>query len=202
MGYILSKITLSVDDGSASDLRIAELAKKYNVDCVFYWPVEWVSLAFENGYIPLTIEEAGKIAGEFEIGSHTVTHRHLTKLSQAEAEFEIYDSKLRLTKLFDQPIKKFCPPRGYTNPQLTKYTMQYYDSQRLTKGSGLVHIHPNSGANGNVAWQDYFRMIEGRGENNGNIELWGHSWEWDNFNMWESIEQFLKEHDARSRTVA
>lgn len=186
-------MTLSVDDGCASDVRIADLASKYEVKTIFYWPVEWHSLAYEKGYEPLTYSEAYDIARSFEIGSHTITHRHLTSLRDLFAFVEIAESRLMLQALFNQDINKFCPPRGYTNQKLTDFTLQHYQSQRLTKGKGLVHIHPNSGANGNLDWKDYYRLLDERGED---IECWGHSWEWDKFGMWEEIEGFFRENTS------
>lgn len=176
---------ISVDDGCASDVRVAELAKKYGIEAVFYWPVDWTSLALDNDYAPLSMDEAWKIAQDFEIGSHTVTHRHLTKLDPSQAKWEIWESKVRLMKLFDQPITKFCAPRGYTNEDLTKFTLEHYKSQRLTKGKGLVHIHPDSGANGNKPWRECIT--------DETTECWMHSWELDRFNLWGELEGFLKE---------
>lgn len=186
-------VTLSCDDGCASDVRLAELCKKYEIKCVFYWPVEWRSLAYDNDYEPLNIIEALSIAQDFEIGSHTCTHRHLTKIDQREAEIEIADSKFMLEALFGGEVTKFAPPRGYSNEYLTEFTLNnLYESQRLTKGAGLVHIHPNSGANGNVDWKDYYRMVKERGENNGYIELWCHSFDLDRFGLWEELEEVLR----------
>lgn len=185
----MAKFTMSVDDGCASDTRVAELAKKYNVPCVFYWPVEWHSLAYDNGYEPLSYDDAYKIAQEFEIGSHTITHIHLTKIDEASAFAEIWQSQAMLERLFKVPVTKFCPPRGYTNDELTKFTLEQYDSQRLTKGEGLVHVHPNSGANNNMDWREYYKLEKAKGVP---IEIWGHSHEWDRFNMWDEIEEFFK----------
>lgn len=178
---------MSCDDGCASDMRVADLAQKYEIQTVFYWPVEWRSLAYDNGYEPLNIVQALSIALHFEIGSHTVTHRHLTKIPPEEARIEISDSKFMLEALFARPITKFCPPRGYTNEELTDLTLDLYDSQRLTKGKGLVHVHPNSGANGNVDWREYADSIEVE-------ELWFHSWELDKYNLWEQLEAYLVTH--------
>lgn len=177
---------LSIDDGCGSDVRIADLCSKYEMECVFYWPVEWKSLAYDKGYTPLTLIEAMGIAQQFEIGSHTVTHRHLTDIEPLEAMREIADSKFMLEALFAKHITKFCPPRGYTNVNLTEYTYKFYKSQRLTKGEGLVHIHPDSGANGNVPWRDYAKT-------HNVTEAWGHSWEFDKYNLWEEVEEFLRE---------
>lgn len=175
---------ISCDDGCASDLRVAELAKKYSVEAVFYWPANWFELMYSRDLLPLTIEEALKIAGEFEIGSHTLTHRHLTKLPVEEAKREILESKHVLEHMFNKPIKKFCPPRGYTNEELTEYTLKHYESQRLTRGKELVHIHPNSGANNNRPWQECI--------NEDTEELWCHSWELDKYDQWDNLESYLR----------
>jgi len=186
-------IRLSCDDGCESDMRVADLARKYELDCTFYWPVEWRSLAYDNGYEPLNVVQAVSIAQDFEIGSHTVTHRHLTKMPFEEARIEISDSKFMLEALFAKPITKFCPPRGYTNPELTDFTMELYQSQRLTKGPGLVHVHPNSGANNGLPWRTYYEMVKSQGD----IECWLHSWEIDKYNLWDELEEFLMTETIR-----
>lgn len=181
-------MVLSVDDGCHSDLRVADLAREYNVELVIYLPVAWHSYCVEKGVRPLTSTEAEDLAYEFEIGSHTITHRHLTKLPVEEAKQEIKDSKEMLEKMLGTKVTKFCPPRGYTNPELTEYTLSIYESQRLTKGEGLVHIHPNSGANGNVHWLEYAK-------NHKITEAWCHSWELDKYpEEWDNLEKYLKEN--------
>ena len=186
-GQTLAKFILSVDDGCASDIRVAQLAHKYNVETIFYWPVEWRSLAYDNGYEPLTFEQAVEISKKHEIGSHTLTHRHLTKIPVAEACVEIAESRQQLEEMFYREVRKFCPPRGYTNDILTEFTLRFYESQRLTKGEGLVHIHPDSGANGNIPWREYADTIEVK-------ELWGHSHEFDRYNLWDELGEYLELH--------
>lgn len=180
---------ISIDDGCASDVRVADLARKYDVEAIFYWPVEWVSLAISNNYAPLNLSDMEAIAREYEVGSHTVTHRHLTKIPVEEAVWEINESKTRLSKMFNRDIKKFCPPRGYTNEILTDVTLKVYETQRLTKGKGLVHIHPNSGVNNNKPWRDCI--------NEDTEELWGHSYEFDRFGLWDELEEVLSENSHR-----
>jgi len=179
-------VRISVDDGCESDTRIAELCAKYEVPCVFYWPVEWVSLANKNGYKPLTYAQALDIANNFEVGSHSVTHRLLTRISEEEAFVEIVDSKHMLSNLFNQEITKFAPPRGYTNHSLTLLAHEHYNEQRLTKQDGLLHIHPDSGVNNNVNWKKL-------ADENEYEELFCHSWELDKYNEWENLERYLDE---------
>lgn len=177
---------ISIDDGSKLDLRTAKLAEKYELDAIFYWPVEMVSLAYDSGYEPLTYGDALGISQMHKIGSHTITHRRLTKISIKDAEVEIEYSKYMLQNLYDVDIEDFCPPRGYTNEDLTRFTMRHYKRQRLTKGNGLVHIHPNSGANGGVDWREAAEK--------GVEELWCHSWELEKYNLWEQLDEWLGTH--------
>ena len=176
---------VSIDDGCASDMRAAELLQKYDVEGIFYWPLNWHSIAYSKGYKPLSFEDAFDISRLFEIGSHTLTHRHLTTLGEDDLEDEIIGSKQALELLFQTDINKFCPPRGYTNPQITALTLEHYDNQRLTKGKHLVHIHPDSGANDGKPWRECISKDT--------KELWGHSHEFDRYNMWEEIEEVLRE---------
>lgn len=192
----MSKITLSVDDGCASDIRVAELCTKYGIECVFYLPVEWRSLAYENGYTPLSYIEAISIARNFEVGSHTVTHRHLTKIPLEEAYAEIFDSQAMLQSLFKQPIEKFCPPRGYSNESLNDLVLKHYKSYRLTKGDDsdgykLVHVHRDSGANENQPWLQRIETLRSTGITK--IHCWLHSYDLDRQNLWGELEETLKE---------
>lgn len=177
---------MSLDDGCHSDLMAAELASKYGVNTVFYVPVEWRSLAYSKGYEPLTYASLLDLASNFEIGAHTVTHRHLTSIPYLEAVVEIIDSKFMMESLTGEKINKFCPPRGYINDELTESVLRHFDSQRLTKGEGLVHIHPDSGANNNVYWTEAIGPKT--------TEIWGHSWEIDKFDLWDELEEVLREH--------
>lgn len=179
-----TKPRISVDDGCASDVRIAELADKYDIEAIFYWPVEWHSVAFSKGYKPLSYEQAEEIAFKHEIGAHGITHRILTEIPLNEAFGEIKNSGIMLENLFGGEISKFCFPRGYTNQELSNFTLDYYDLYRLTKGKHLVHIHPNSGANNNKPWQECI--------NPETTELWCHSWELDKYNLWEELEKYLE----------
>lgn len=178
------KISLSCDDACSSDVRVAELANKYNVKCTFYIPVEWHSLAHYKGYEPLSYKDALDISKKHEIGSHGITHAYLTQIPRHQAYYEVENSKSMLENLFKTTIKKFAPPRGYTNELITEFTKRFYEKQRLTKADNLVHVHPNSGANDNKPWREAIT--------DKTTEVWFHSWELDKYNLWEELEEWLK----------
>jgi peptidoglycan/xylan/chitin deacetylase (PgdA/CDA1 family) len=56
------------------------------------------------------------LAAGHEIGSHTLTHPFLTRLSLKKAGEEISASKKKLEDCFGRPIRHFCYPYGDWNP--------------------------------------------------------------------------------------
>lgn len=176
---------ISVDDGCQSDMRLGDLARMHNLELVIYLPVMWKEYARQKGFKPLLVPQALDLVHEFELGSHTISHRLLTKIPLDEAKEEIFYSKIYLQQKFGRHIRKFAPPRGYITPELTKYALKHYDEIRLTRQPNLVHIHPNSGANGNKPWREAI--------NENTTELFCHSHELDKFNLWEELEAYLED---------
>ncbi|MGO8928512.1 MAG: polysaccharide deacetylase family protein [Limisphaerales bacterium] len=56
------------------------------------------------------------LAAGHEIGSHTLTHPFLTRLSLEKAREEISASKKKLEDRFGRPVRHFCYPYGDWNP--------------------------------------------------------------------------------------
>lgn len=55
------------------------------------------------------------LAAGHEIGSHTLTHPHLTRISPARAKEEIFASRKKLEDFFGVTIRHFCHPYGDWN---------------------------------------------------------------------------------------
>lgn len=103
--------TASWDDGHKLDLRLFDLLSRYGLKSTFYIPR---SCSFRS----LTDEEVKIIAGEQEIGAHTLNHPDLTKISLTKAQEEISGSKEYLEELLAKEVKMFCYPSGYYNNQV------------------------------------------------------------------------------------
>ena len=119
-------VTITFDDGYVNVLRhgvgplaengfkaiqflVADLIGKRN---------EWdVAL----GEAPETMMDKTQVcewlAAGHDIGSHTLSHPFLTKISPAQAQEEISASRKKLEDLFGRPIRHFCYPYGdWTEP--------------------------------------------------------------------------------------
>jgi peptidoglycan-N-acetylglucosamine deacetylase len=110
-------VTISVDDGSASDLKTADLLDKYGLQATFYIP------AHNPERQVLASSEIRILSDRFEIGSHTLNHTPLKSISDGYALREILDGKSWLENTVGATAISFCYPRGKFNrstPTLVK----------------------------------------------------------------------------------
>jgi len=64
------------------------------------------------------------VASGHEVGSHSLTHPHLTRLEQDQAQHEISQSKQRLERLAGRPVTSFAYPYGDQNAALKDMVRQ------------------------------------------------------------------------------
>lgn len=204
------RIVTSWDDASVQDLEIAKLLKKYGLEknSTFYFPVMPSVVNEPKGRASLSLEQMDSIAKDFEIGSHTITHPLLTRIPPSVAVPEIKDSRKMLQKRFNQPIKKFCYPRGYANPKLQELVVNAgYTSARSTVVGYIhesenpffeqttVHVGSNRKEYAGYDWFQYasIMLTQARIED-GVYHLWGHSWEITAYpNGLKLLDELLKE---------
>lgn len=69
----------------------------------------------------LSLEEIQSLAKEgIEMGSHTVTHAHLDRVTPFDAEREIVESKMILEELLSDSVRSFCYPYGEQTESLRR----------------------------------------------------------------------------------
>jgi peptidoglycan/xylan/chitin deacetylase (PgdA/CDA1 family) len=119
------RIAITFDDGFVSALREGlPVLARHNARAIQFivaglvgkqneWDIEKRDVAE-----PLMSEAQIKewLAAGHQIGSHSVKHRNLKKLSLAEAREEIFASKKLLEDQFGVAVKHFCYPFGGWNP--------------------------------------------------------------------------------------
>lgn len=205
----MTRFEISIDDGCQLDLRIAKLCDKYGIQCTFYIPIDYITMALQKGYEPINQRAYRYLVDNFEIGSHGVTHRYLTKITPEEARDEIFASKQMLENLTDQEITKFCYPRGYANEQIKKWVKEAgYEYARSTAighieaptdnffAETTVHIGcPVRPEYEGTTWlkyaiEKYRECLEGDGDYI--YHAWGHSHEIEKYNEWKNVETFFK----------
>jgi len=85
----------------------------------------------------LTREHLGVLDQKgFEFGSHSVTHPHLTLISEKNAFQEIRDSRMELQRLSKTPISSFAYPYGDYNAALVRMVQDVGYDAALTIREG------------------------------------------------------------------
>ena len=75
--------------------------------------------------------------GGTRIGSHTLTHPFLTRISLARAREEIGASKKKLEDRFGQPVRHFCYPYGDWSPAVRDLVSAAGYETACTTGFGV-----------------------------------------------------------------
>jgi len=123
---------ITFDDGfmSVFDEALPILAH-YGFTCTCFFVADRVG-GF-NDWNKKQAEKASLMAGHeirqflsqgHEVGSHTLTHPHLTQLPLDQAEQEIITSKQKLETLTSQPVLSFAYPYGNENARLRQIVRQ------------------------------------------------------------------------------
>lgn len=106
-------ILLTFDDGYVGHYTyVYPLLKKYNYPAVF--AIYTAKVGKQLGRSSLTWEQLKEMAANplITISSHSVTHRVMTGLSDAEIQFELQESKRILESQLGVPIRYFTYPEG------------------------------------------------------------------------------------------
>jgi peptidoglycan/xylan/chitin deacetylase (PgdA/CDA1 family) len=134
------KIGLTFDDGCETDLiAAAPLLKSYNFNATFFIVAGFIDTP---GYLSLSqLRELADLG--FEIGSHSMSHRFLPDLSQADATYEIQQSKIELEQLLGLPVHHFSCPGGRWNQLSVQIVKESGYLTMSTSQIGLVYSTSN-----------------------------------------------------------
>ena len=140
------KIVITFDDGYVNTLRYAlEPLAANKFTAIQFLPANFLGRRNEwdatQGEIPETIMDATQVrewlAAGHDIGSHSLTHPNLTKLSQEQAREEISASKRKLEDLFGRRIEHFCFPYGDWNERVRDFVREAGYHTACTTDSGV-----------------------------------------------------------------
>lgn len=202
-------LTASIDDGCKYDWKIADLFLQFNIPVTYYVTVNHRSLAMAKNTEPIDNREIKRmLKSGVELGSHTVTHSLLTRISQDQALSEIVDSKRMLENMFDEKISKFCYPRGYANAWIETAVEQagYKSARGVTVGSLLptenkyyqattLHAGYDRKEYAGLTWVQYgLKMLEqAQTMEHAYYHIWCHGWELEKYpNGFESLKLLIK----------
>lgn len=118
-------IIITFDDGYLDVYTNAyPILKKYNIKANIYMISGWI-----NGDVYMTTEMTKEMAKSplIEVGSHTVNHKALATLSEAEIEYELSTSKKSLEEMIGKDVEVIAYPTGSYDSRVIKIAKKYYN---------------------------------------------------------------------------
>jgi len=109
----------SWDDGHPLGERLADLIDQCGLKATFFVPIHNY-----EGLPVLSTTALRKLDGRFEIGSHTLDHIPLTKVSLAECTRQVIEGKIALEQILGYAVPGFCYPQGKWNVRVRDIVMQ------------------------------------------------------------------------------
>ena len=199
-------VIASWDDGSFADIKMADLMSKYNIPTTFYWPSlmgQAKNMAFTSSWLKES-EQKG-IANRFSIGSHSVSHQEMKKMSIEQVAMEITDSKKYWQDFTGQEIASFAYPKNSIT-SLTKALVKGagYKSARtsipgwLTPGEDFyaiqctVQVGIDRIEYENICWEYFFQKMIDKCDENSVFHIFGSSFDVEASNDWIALENLIK----------
>lgn len=199
-------LTLSYDDGVVQDIRFVKILDKYGLKATFnvnsggYAPEDKERAEFKGR---MKLSEAKELFANstHEVAIHALTHPWLNKIKTDEIITEILEDRRRVEKDYGKIARGMAYPYGAYNDEvidvLKKCGVCYSRTTKATENFEIpqnwLTLHPTCHHNCPRLMDLAKRFVETPSAKvNGAwlFYLWGHSYEFDNDDNWETIESF------------
>jgi len=198
-------LTLSYDDGVVQDIRLIEIMNKhglkgtFNINSGIYLPEDSVRDRF---YGRLKLSEAKELYTDsgHEVAVHAFTHPMLEKLDSAEIIYEVTEDKRRIEEDYGVIAVGMAYPYGTYNDLVIDvlkkchiaYARTVESTHKFEFPQNWLTLHPTCHHCDEKLGELIKQFVE-KPDRRGNSEifyLWGHSYEFDNDDNWNVIEEF------------
>ena len=197
-------LTLSYDDGPLQDIRLCGLMKQYGIAGTFN-----VNTGLYVRPSRLSYEKAREtLGGEalFEVATHSQTHPHLNRLPSAQAAWEVLADRRTIEKQFGCLCRGHVYPYGAYNEQVMAvlkacgivYARTVKNTGRFDLPEDFLQWHPTCHHNDPRLMElaDAF-LADTEYRLPRLFYLWGHSFEFDDDDGWNRIEEFFAKTAGR-----
>ncbi|MCE5278401.1 MAG: polysaccharide deacetylase family protein [Planctomycetaceae bacterium] len=197
-------LTMSYDDGVTADRRLVEIFNRHGIRGSFHLNG---GLLGRQGY--LAPEEVAGLYTGHEISAHGYTHPLLSRLPESVLAQQMIDDRRSLEALAGYPVRGMSYPYGDYSPRVIELLPSLgIEYARTVAAHGGFHIPENLLAwhptchHGDARLSDLTkRFVESQpGMLQTLFYVWGHSYEFNNADNWDLIENFCKSVAGDSHT--
>ena len=192
-------LTLSYDDGVVQDKRLVAILDQYGLKCTFnisagkYTPGDT-----DPGYGKMTKTSAQALFANSppEVAAHGYDHLHMTRLDGVDMLEQITCDRRQLENDFARTIRGFAYPYGAFNADVVSalklsgvvYARTTRNNYKFELPENWLQLHPTCHHNDERLMALAKRFVETPyGQM---FYLWGHSYEFDDRDNWNVIEEF------------
>lgn len=198
-------ITMSYDDGVEQDKRLISIFDKYGIKGTFNlnggllngngnWNCNGIQVN------RIRKEDIKKVYEGHEIASHSLTHPWIKNLPKEEIVYQLLEDKKILEDTCDKIVRGFAYPFGSFNDNVINTLKSLgYDYARAVSTTGNFTMPDNfyiweatCHHNDNLLDKSKEFLSFDWGKHLGLMYVWGHSYEFDLNNNWNTIEEFCR----------
>ncbi|WP_342420925.1 polysaccharide deacetylase family protein [Paenibacillus sp. FSL E2-0178] len=192
-GGVTKALTLSWDDGRIHDRRLVEIHNRHGLKGSFHLNSGFFG---NEGYI--TEDEVAALYQGHEISAHTSTHPFLSMTPREGIAEEILKDRRHLEAIAGYPVRGMSYPFGdYSDQVLSVLPALGIEYSRTVKSHGsfslpdnLLAWHPTCHHRDMLALGKQFLKEQPRFSHMQLLYVWGHSYEFNDNDNWEELEQF------------
>ncbi len=190
-------LTFSYDDGVWQDERLADLFNRYKVKCTFN--INSALLGDEKGRC-LALDKARAVYKGHEVAVHTLTHPHLENLSSNDILAEVFGDQKALSAMFGVPVLGMAYPFGTYSDQVVNvlkdcgiaYSRTVEESLCFEPQQDLLRFKPTCHHDHPKVFDLAEAFLKDQGDKPLLFYIWGHSYEFDQRDNWQRMEDLLK----------
>lgn len=195
-GGAFKVLTMSYDDGKEADRRLISIFNKHRIKGTFH--LNGGLIGADRTGQRILAEEIPTLYQGHEISCHTVTHPTIARCPLPLVAQQILEDRRILEKLAGYPVRGLSYPNGSYNQEIVD----------MLPGLGIEYSRVVGNTDSFAIPEDFLRWKSTCHHNHNLLELgqkflelnkkqylymmyvWGHSYEFDNNNNWELIEEF------------
>lgn len=198
-------LTLSYDDGVVQDKRLIEILDKYGIKATF-------NINTGNYYSGETDPQRGHLTRKssvqlykdsvHEVAVHTYNHPSLEKLDSTEMIYQVIEDRKSIEKDYGVVARGMAYPFGtYSNEVVDVlkkcgivYSRTVNSTLKFNFPENWLILNPTCHHNSPKLMElaKIFAEMPSRWEQSEMFYLWGHSYEFDDNDNWNVIEEFAK----------
>ena len=188
-------LTMSYDDGRTYDRRLVEIFNRYGIKGTFH-----LNSGFLGDERHITPEEVKTLYAGHEVSCHTVTHPTIARCPLPEVAQEVLDDRKALEALCGYPVRGLSYPNGSLSKEIEALLPACGIRYSRVVGSSDSFALPENPMRWQATCHHNHRLME-LGEQFLDLfkrqylylmYVWGHSYEFNDKNNWELIEEFCR----------